>query len=226
LKNAIFSYYNYQINPDIPKYQKIVIDKLIQDVGCDYHPLFYNAKDGDLYPDQVINYGLNELFYNQLYDNVLILDIDCIPLNQQALSYIFDKAGQNILIGNAQRSHYLENNEHIFIGSSCMCVNKTVYESLGKPSMEPNSRGDIGEELTYLAEENNIPVEIFYPHSYEASPYGAESWALSGDLPHYGIGTMFESDDKQPRFYHLFESRTNLHVDKFISKCESVLNTL
>lgn len=226
MKNAIFSYYNYQINPDIPKYQKLVIDKLIQDVGCDYHPLFYNAKDGDLYPDQVINYGLNELFYNQLYDNVLILDIDCIPLNQQALSYIFDKAGQNILIGNAQRSHYLENNEHIFIGSSCMCVNKTVYESLGKPSMGPTIRGDIGEELAYLAEEKNIPIEIFYPQSYEASPYAAESWALSGDLPHYGIGTIFESSDGRPRFYHLFESRTNLHVDKFISKCESVLNTL
>ena len=106
-----------------------------------------------------------------------------------------------------------------------MCVNRTVFESLGKPSMTPTIRGDIGEEFTYKAEELNIPIEFFYPESYEASPYGAKSWALKGDLPHYGIGTTFESEDKRPRFYHLFESRTNLHVDKFVSKCESVLNT-
>jgi len=226
MKNAIFSYCNHQINPEIPKYQKLVIDKLIKPIGVDFHPLFYNANDGDIYPDQVINYGLNELIYNQKYDNVLVLDIDCIPLSQQSLTHIFFRAGANVLIGNAQRSHYLENNEHIFIGSSCMCVNRTVFDKLGKPSMAPTVRGDIGEELTYLAEEKNVPIEIFYPQSYEASPYGVESWALKGDLPHYGIGTTFESDDKRPRFYHLFESRTNLHVDKFISKCESVLNTL
>ena len=226
MKNAIFSYCNHQINPEIPKYQKLVIDKLVKDIGVDFHPLFYNAPNDKIYPDEVINYGLNELIYNQKYDNVLVLDIDCIPLSQQSLTHIFFRAGANVLIGNAQRSHYLENNEHIFIGSSCMCVNRTVYEALGKPNMAPTVRGDIGEELTYLAEEKNIPIEIFYPQSYEASPYGAESWALKGDLPHYGIGTTFESSDGRPRFYHLFESRTNLHIDKFISKCESVLNTL
>jgi len=226
VKNAIFSYHNYQINPEIPKYQKLVIDKLTKDIGVEFHPLFYNAKDGDIYPDQVINYGLNELIYNQKFDNVLVLDIDCIPLNQQALTYIFYRAGANVLVGNAQRSHYIQNNEHVFIGSSCMCVNRTVYEKLGKPSMVPTARGDIGEEFVYLAEEKNIPIEIFYPQSYEASPHGATSWALKDDLPHYGIGTTFESSDGRPRFYHLFESRHNLHVDKFISKCESVLNTL
>lgn len=225
MKNAIFSYHNHQINPEIPKYQKLVIDKLIKDIGIDFHPLFYNANDGDIYPDQVINYGLNELLYNQKYDNVLVLDVDCIPLTQQALTYIFQNASRGMLIGNAQRSHYIENNEHIFIGSSCICISKSVFEKLGKPSMVPTKRGDIAEEFVYIAEEKNIPIEFFYPQSYEASPYGATSWALKGDLPHYGIGTTFESIDGRARFYHLFESRTNLHVDKFISKCETVLNT-
>lgn len=225
MKNAIFSYHNHQINPEIPKYQKLVIEKVSKHLDIDFHPLFYNAKDGDVYPDQVINYGLNELFYNQKYDNVLVLDVDCIPLDQAALTNIFFKAGNQILIGNAQRSHYIQNDEHIFIGSSCMCINKSVYEKLGKPSMVPTPRGDIGEEFVYLAEEKNIQIEFFYPQSYEASPYGATSWALKGDLAHYGIGTTFESIDKRPRFYHLFESRTNLHVDKFIRKCETVLNT-
>lgn len=225
MKNAIFSYHNHQINPEIPKYQKLVIDKLIKDISIDFYPLFYNANDGDIYPDQVINYGLNELFYNQTYDNILVLDVDCIPLSQQSLTYIFQQADCGSLIGNAQRSHYIQNNAHIFIGSSCICINKSVFETLGKPSMVPTVRGDIAEEFVYIAEEKNIPIEFFYPHSYEASPYGATSWALAGDLNHYGIGTTFKSNDGVARFYHLFESRTNLHVDKFISKCETVLNT-
>ena len=225
MKNCIFSYHNHQINPEIPKHQKLVLEKLTKDMSMDYHPLFYNANDGELYPDQVIDYGINELFYNQMYDNILILDIDCIPLDTGALLRVFQQSSRGILIGNVQRSHYIENNEHLFIGSSCMCLSKRVYEALGKPKMTPTTRGDIGEEFTYKAEESNVPIEFFYPLSYEASPYGAKSWALKNDLPHYGIGTTFESIDKRPRFYHLFESRTNLHVDKFITKCQSVLNS-
>ena len=220
LKNAIFTYSNFQINPEIAENQKKVVETMCQGIA-DFHPLFYNAPNDKVYPDQVIDYGLNELFYNQSYDNVLILDIDCIPLNPHALSDIFYRASQGILVGNAQRSHYIENDEHIFMGSSCICINKQVYEQLGKPSAGPTKRGDIIEEFTYLAEEKNIPIEIYYPHSYEASPYAATSWALKGDLPHYGIGTTF--GDTHPRFYHLFESRTNLNVPKFVSKCNEVL---
>jgi hypothetical protein len=222
-KNAIFTYSNFQINPEIAKHQKLVVEKFCEHIA-DFHPLFYNAPNDQVYPDQVIDYALNELFYNQMYDNILILDIDCIPLDQLALTRVFFQANRGTLIGNVQRSHYIQNNEHLFIGSSCMCLNKSVYESLGKPAMTPTVRGDIGEEFAYLAEERNIPIEFFLPHSYEASPYGATSWALKDNLPHYGIGTTF--GDERPRFYHLFESRTNLHIDKFISKCNSVLNTL
>lgn len=222
VRNAIFTYCNFQINPEISQIQKQVIEKLSGSIA-DFHPLFYNVANDKLYPDQVIEYGLDELFYKKLYDNVLILDIDCIPLNKSALLKVFREASDGVLIGNVQRSHYIQNNEHLFVGSSCMCLSRDTLERLGKPSMQPTKRGDIGEELTYQAEEKNIPVKMFYPHSYEASPYGAESWALKGDLPHYGIGTTF--GDELPRFYHLFESRTNLNVDRFVAKCQEVLNS-
>lgn len=221
-KNAIFTYSNFQINPEIAENQKKVVEKFCEHIA-DFHPLFYNAPNDQVYPDQVIDYGLNELFYNQMYDNVLVLDIDCIPLNQAALTRVFYQASRGILIGNVQRSHYIENDEHLFIGSSCMCINKLVYEKLGKPPMTPTARGDIGEEFVYRAEERGIPVEFLLPHSYEASPYGATSWALKGDMPHYGIGTTF--GDERPRFYHLFESRTNLNVPKFVAKCNEVLQS-
>lgn len=223
MKFAIFTYYNFQINPEIPKHQHTVVQTLLQGTThIDFMPLQYNGKDGDVYPDQAINYGLNELFKNG-YDNVLILDVDCIPLNIETIAYTFARATQGYLVGNAQRSHYIENDEHIFIGSSCLCLSKTTFEKLGSPSFSPTKRGDIAEELTYLAEEKGIPLEIYLPESYEASPAGATSWALKGDLPHYGIGTTFKNDNGYAKFYHLFESRHNLHVDKFINKCKTVL---
>lgn len=225
MKFAIFTYYNFQINPEISKHQHAVIQKLLAGTThIDFMPLHYNGKDGDVYPDQAINYGINELFNNG-YDNVLILDVDCIPLSIEAIAYTFGRATQGYLVGNAQRSHYIENDEHLFIGSSCLCLSKTTFEKLGKPDFCPTSRGDIAEELTYLAEEKNIPIEMYLPESYEASPAGAASWALKGDLPHYGIGTTFKNDTSYAKFYHLFESRHNLNVDRFIAKCMEILKS-
>ena len=223
MRNAIFTYCNFQINPDIALYQSQVINKTIAGSGIDFHPLTYNAKDGDVVPDQVIEYGLGTLF-NQGYDNILILDIDCIPLSLQALTYVFEQAGRGILVGNAQRSHHLQNDEHVFIGSSCLCLNRDVYEKLGRPSFAPTNRGDIAEELVYIADSKNMPVEFFVPHSYEDLPFLKFAWALKGDMKPYGIGTTFMKPDGELMFYHLFESRTNLHVDKFINKCKTILD--
>ncbi len=201
------------------------MDKLLPNTTYEYKFLEYKARDGELYPDDVINYGVKELF-NQGFDNVLILDIDCIPLNLNALDYIFEQMNKGILIGNSQRSHYIENDSHIFIGSSCLGLNKEVFYKLGSPNFAPTKRGDIAEELTYLAEERNVPIEFFEPEHYEASPYGAPEWELDGVMKPYGIGTTFcRRTDKVSMFYHLFESRHNLHVDKFINKCKSVLES-
>jgi hypothetical protein len=223
MKNTIFTYCNHQINPAIAENQQKVVSKFIEGTGIDFNPLKYNADCNDLFPDQVIDYALNVLFYEQGYDNVLILDIDCIPLSVHALDYVFGKASSGTLIGNAQRSHYIENDEHIFIGSSCICLNKSLFERLGKPSFHPTTRGDIAEELVYIAENQSEPIEFLIPHSYEASPYGAKDWALTGDLRPYGIGTTFMTKDGTPMFYHLFESRTNLNVERFIAKVTQVL---
>lgn len=222
MRNTIFTYCNFQIDPEIPNYQAQVIDKMISNLGIDFNPLRYNAKDGDMVPDQVIDYGINEL-YNQGYDNILILDIDCIPLNIDALTYTFHRATQGVLIGNAQRSNHLDNNKHVFIGSSCICLNRNVYEQLGRPSFRPTNRGDIAEELVYIADDIGLPKEIHEPLNYEASPYGVDFWPLDDVMPPYGIGTTFKRYDGHPMFYHLFESRLNINVERFVNKCKSIL---
>lgn len=223
MKQAIFTYRNFQIDPRIAEYQERVIDKMTMHSGIEFRPLFYNAKDGDHFPDQCIDYGLNTLFFEQHYDCVLILDIDCIPLSNAALYFTFQKAASGTLVGNAQRSLHLDNNEHLFIGSSCLCLSRDTYLKMGKPSASCTPRGDICEEFTYIADNLGIPVEMYVPESYEASPYGINEWPLSKGLKPYGIGTTFVDSVDYPMFYHLFESRHNLHVDRFIKKCESLL---
>ena len=222
MRNTIFSYCNFQIHPDIPTHQAKVIEKITHNLGIDFNPLTYNAKDGDMVPDQVIEYGISEL-YNQGYDNILLLDIDCVPLNIDALLYTFHKASQGVLIGNAQRSNHLDNDKHVFIGSSCLCLNRTVYERLGKPSFKPTNRSDIAEELVYIADDIGLPKEIYEPLNYEASPYGCDYWPLNDSMPNYGIGTTFKRYDGHPMFYHLFESRLNINVERFVNKCNSIL---
>jgi hypothetical protein len=223
MKNIIFTYCNYQIDPNIKLNQELVITKLIEETSLHFRPLTYNAPDGEVFPDQAIEFGIGTLF-DEGYDNILILDIDCIPLSTEALLYVFEKANQGILIGNVQRSNYLENNKHVFVGSSCLCLNRNLYEFLGVPKFSPTNRGDIAEELTYIAEDKNIPIEFFTPLSYEASPYEKENWELDGVMKPYGIGTTFGNQEGTPMFYHLFESRLNLHVDRFINKCRTILD--
>jgi hypothetical protein len=153
----------------------------------------------------------------------LILDIDCIPLSKSAVKYTFERASSGYLIGNIQRSSYIENQNHLFVGSSCLCLNKYTFEKIGKPSAVPTKRGDICEEWTYLAEQHDVPIEFYVPDNYEASPYGAENWTLTNEYKPYGIGTTFTNIMDNPMYYHLFESRTNLNVELFVKKSVSIL---
>lgn len=223
-KRCIFTYSNHQINDTIITLQSKVIDKLNKIFNCKYEYLRYKEPDGKMFPDQVIEYGFEKLFYEDNYETILMLDIDCVPLSTNALEYIFNQAESGKLVGNVQRSNHLDNNKHTYVAPSCMAITKEIYEKLGKPSFKPTNRGDIGEELTYLAEKNKIEVEKFMPKHYEALPSkGDKPWALGDGEPEYGIGTTFVNKDNQEMFYHLFESRVHTFNNLFFLKCANIL---
>jgi hypothetical protein len=224
MKKAIFTYANFQVDERIVTFQKDVLEKFNSNGKYDYQFLRYNAVDPEVVPDQVIDYGLNHLFYELNYDSVLILDIDCIPLNEKALDYSFEKAESGILVGNVQRSNHIDNNKHIYVAPSCICLTKEMFEKLGKLSFRPTNRGDIGEELTYVARTMEVPVEFYIPSKYEDLPYNSkEPWELDGILPSYGIGTTFVNSIDEEMFYHLFQSRINLFNELFYNKCAEIL---
>ena len=217
---AIFTYSNFQLNPLTIDYHKKVCEKFGKGI-CDYHYLHYNAPDGQVFPDQVIDHGLRELF--KKYKTILILDIDCVPLSSEALEYAFSQAEKGILTGNVQRSNHIENNKHVYVAPSCMALTQDMFPD-GIPSFHPTPRGDIGEELTYQLEDLGKPFEMYLPLHFESLPYKMTiPWDLNDDMPKYGIGTTFVNDDNMEMFYHLFQSRLLVFDQLFFDKCESLL---
>jgi hypothetical protein len=221
MKRAILTYYNDNIDKNLLTYQQKVLDKF--NTTADYHPLLCKQGIDQIIHYQALDYGVGQLFSEQ-YDSVLILDIDCIPLNSYALEYIFERAEQNVIIGNAQRSGHIENNEHLYIGSSCFCLNRQIYEDFGQMTFAPDHiKADTCEHYTYEAEKRGVEFEIFMPKSYIRQAIGCD-WDLGKGRPKYGIGTTFMNSLSVEMFFHLFSSRDRVYNAYFYDKCEQVLS--
>jgi hypothetical protein len=221
MKKCIFTSYNYQIDPRVIEEHSKVISSLLHNTDIVFKPLRYNLPRKMLLHYQVLDYGFSYLIHE--FDYILTIDVDCIPLTKSALQYTFDKIQNNIFIGTAQRSMHIDNNKHVYIGSPCFGLSTELFHKMGKPSFIPTNRGDTAEELSYIAEEKNIEMEIFMPSKYERDPFGGPAWELDVPSKKYGIGTTFVNGNNDEMFYHLFESRRHVHNDLFINKCKEVV---
>jgi len=165
------------------------------------------------------------------HDIVLILDIDCVPLSDKAIDLYVEKAAQGRLIGNAQRSGHIENNQHMFAAPSALAISADTFVTIKKPSALETKRGDVAEEYTYNAEESQIvPVDLIMPSRYDAPPIrmnwetNAEPfWRLADGKPNYGIGTTFGDEEHGDLFWHNFQIFQPGQQERFWTKCESIL---
>lgn len=220
MKRAILTYYNDEIDKNLLMYQQKVLEKF--NTTADYYPLFCKVGIEQIIHYQALDYGVAQLFHEE-YDSVLILDIDCIPLNSYALEYTFEKAEQNILIGNAQRSGHIDNDEHLYIGSSCFCLSRKIYEDFEKMTFAPDHiQADTCEYYTYEAEKRGVELEIYMPKTYIRDAVGC-SWDLGKGRGKFGIGTTFMNQKGVEMFFHLFSSRDRVYNTYFYDKCEKVL---
>lgn len=215
MKRTILSVYNSVIEKKMIEEHCRVI-KSFSDVDINYCDI------DNVVHYQLLDWSLDRLFYEKLYDTVLILDIDAIPLSSKAIEYTFDRAEQNILVGDIQRSNHIENNKHVYVGSSALCISKELYEILGNPSTRPTERGDTCEEFTYLCEQKGIPVEMYMPTEIDSACYAGCYWDLGDGMPQYGVGTTFSNYKMEKMFYHLFESRVSVHNEFFYKKCKAI----
>ena len=163
------------------------------------------------------------------FDVVLFLDIDCLPVSANAIELYLTTALEGKLIGNAQRSGHIQNNNHLFTAPSALALSAASFDKIGRPSAMETSRGDVAEEYTYAAEANKIAVDFVPPVRYDRDVYRYDweqdrrpYWTLENELPNYGLGTTYGNDNDL--FWHNFQIRVEGQQEQFWKKCEELLN--
>src|SRR5688572_3690475 len=64
------------------------------------------------------------------FDVVFFLDIDCIPLSKDAIDIHAAAAGAGKMIGNAQRSNHLQNDQHVFAAPSALALHVDYFNAI------------------------------------------------------------------------------------------------
>lgn len=220
MRPVIVTGFNKNINIDIIFYQKEVINKLRKNI-----PFFsYDYSGSDMLHGDVCNKLIHKLFYEyqETANSILILDVDCIPLSSEAIEWTFHQAYSGKLVGNIQRSNHYENEQHVYVAPSYLCITKETYEKAMSPTMAYSNKYDCGELLTINCEKNNIPIEFCMPVQSDSLNYEDKLWDLADGMPKYGIGTTF-SNGRNLISYHLFCSTFNKYNHFFVNKCKEIL---
>lgn len=212
------------IDEKMVKMQRLVVEKYNKSKIVHY-PVLTGADPGTTMTKLV------PMLEERGHDSIMFLDVDALPLTDNALDYFFEQAYAGKLIGSAQRSNHIQNNQHVFAAPHNITFTLDLYKKIQSPSFSPNHRGDVAEELTFKARENNISVEIVMPIRYDAPPIrmawesndSPPYWDLADGMPKYGIGTTFGTEGNE-MFWHMYQSFHPGQSERFIKKCEDLLN--
>ena len=220
MKPVIVTGYNNNIDPRVVYYQRMVVDKLRGPV-----PFFaYDYTGSDMLHGDVCNKLIHKMFYEYQdgFDCILFLDIDCIPLSKKAVHWTLEQAYSGQLVGNAQRSNHYENDQHVFAAVSYAAFTRDTFEKAGSPTMCFSKKYDCSELLTVNCEKNNIPVQLLMPSKSDSPNEEGGYWNLADGMPKYGIGTTFSNGDMDIS-YHLFCSRFHKYNRLFFNRCHNII---
>jgi hypothetical protein len=223
-KPCIASIFMKNIDQNLVALQKKVVEKYNKSNIPHYH--IYTEASPGYTMDKLV-----DMLEKKDHDAIMFLDIDCLPLNNNALDYFFEQAYAGKLIGDAQRSNHIQNGQNVFAAPHNVTFTVATYRKCGNPSFLPNFRGDVAEELTFRARESNIDVEIILPLRYDAPPIRMDwepkdappYWDLADGMPKYGIGTTFGTEGNE-MFWHMYQSFHPGQNERFTKKCEELLN--
>ena len=168
---AIFSYFMPNIDKKTVELQKAVVEKF------NSTKIPHIIMQGEIPHGTFMDYVwcLNGIKFNNLpdikkeldFDVILFLDIDCLPVSDNAIDYYLSMAFQGKLIGNAQRSGHINNNNHVFAAPSALALTRENFIKMGCPSGLETNRGDVAEEYTYAAELRDVEIELVLPTKYD-----------------------------------------------------------
>lgn len=226
---CIISFYMDNIDPKTVELQQLVVKKFNVS-EFPHYSIKTNMRHGLSIDHFWAMNGIRNGYFENLkvdvnvnHDIVVILDIDCVPLNPQAIDELVTVANQGTLVGNVQRSNHIENDQHLFVAPSCMGIHRDIFRKIGSPSAVETFRSDVAEEYTFCAEDHEIPVDFFIPSRFDEPPQEAPSWKLREGMPEFGRGTTFKNKNNDELFWHSFQIFHPGQQEKFHQKCLKLL---
>jgi hypothetical protein len=160
---------------------------------------------------------LDHIMRKAISDIVVIIEPDCVPIYKRTVHNLIKYVElHDTFVGIAQVANHIPPKSHIYAAPGFYAMTKSVYERLGEPSFMETSRSDVAEEVSYIAELKGIRYRALLPTSFEKEP-DEGLWPL-GSIGYYGIGTVFNHN-----IYHLYQSRMAQNVDRFVTRCEQIV---
>ena len=161
---------------------------------------------------------MNRVVYNSNSDLIVFFDSDCVPINKEEVFKCirFVKKTKTFL-GVAQASNHIPPKSHVYAAPAFYIIAKECWNKLGQPSFVETHRSDVGEEISYIAENKGIRYRCLYPSSFEREPVEGV-WPL-GNYGYYGVGTTFENT-----VYHLYQGRMGTNLELFLDRCKEIVN--
>ena len=204
------SFYMKNINPDVVEHQRLVVNKFSGDI--EFEQRLTDKSHAD---------SMTEYMQSTDLDYVIFLDIDAIPLSDKSFSTLLDMTENGTKISGApQRSNHLQNNEHIYVAPSIMCISTQLYRSLGSPSAaQIRGKGDVAEEWTYAQEQVGGSIALLDVESFDPVPN--DRWYLR-DGKEFGRNTRY-SKDNEVLFFHSYQGRFKEQQQRFIEECKKIL---
>lgn len=168
----------------------------------------------------ILNIYINQFFSYTNHDIILLMDVDCIPLNDEIMDLSFELASQGNLVGNYQ-VFGLRENALPYIAPSFMCFSKDTYYECSRPSFKLDKTYDTGEFFSLAARKLNIPL-VFYNIKHNDFTIDVKVKDREETVPAQ-CGVTYEYEGVEST-YHLFFARENLETSKvFYDKCQQVI---
>lgn len=159
---------------------------------------------------------MDSVCQNSDSDVIGFLDSDCVPLSRDAvLSAINYVKTFSTFLGIAQVSNHIHPKSHVYAAPAFYFITKQAWKELNT-SFSETRRSDVGEELTYVAENGGRRYRCLYPSYFEREPVEGV-WRL-GNYGFYGVGTVFGNS-----CYHLYQGRMGNNLQLFIDRCKEII---
>ncbi|WP_323640405.1 hypothetical protein [Pectobacterium polonicum] len=146
-------------------------------------------------------------------DVIIIVDIDCIPLNSNAIKKAIISARNGKVFGCAQSANHIDYH-YVYVGPMFIALTGETWRNAGAPSLQADDKFDVGGRLTDAAIQAGHQPEFVYP-----SDVAVPKW-LIGENHICGLFTIYEHS-----YLHLFESRNKDLIDCFIQISNDIISS-